>query len=54
VVTVWLVAIALSASGFALTRMPNAGAQAAVVAAWVIAALLGGVRLAGVPVTRRA
>ncbi|MCC6652539.1 MAG: undecaprenyl/decaprenyl-phosphate alpha-N-acetylglucosaminyl 1-phosphate transferase [Candidatus Eisenbacteria bacterium] len=54
VVTVWLVAVALSASGFALTRLPHAGAQSAIVAAWVLAALLGGVRLAGVPVTRRA
>ena len=51
---VWLVAIALAASGFALTRLPQAGLRAALLAAWLLVALLIGLRLASVPVQRRA
>ncbi|MBK7366359.1 MAG: undecaprenyl/decaprenyl-phosphate alpha-N-acetylglucosaminyl 1-phosphate transferase [Candidatus Eisenbacteria bacterium] len=53
VVTVWLVAAALAASGFVLTRTPGTGVPALLVAAWVAVALVAGLRLAGVPVVRR-
>jgi UDP-GlcNAc:undecaprenyl-phosphate GlcNAc-1-phosphate transferase len=54
VMTVWLVAGALSASGFALTRLPGVGLRSVLVVAWVAAAVIAGFRLAAVPVVRRA
>ena len=53
VVTVWLVAAALAASGFVLTRTPGTGVPPVLVAAWIAVALVAGLRLAGVPVVRR-
>ncbi len=53
VVTVWAVAAALSASGFLLTRLATGGTQPLLVAAWLVVALVAGLRLALVPVVRR-